>query len=233
MSNQFSDSFIHENLMGPNVVLMFNELCGGRLPQGQEARICDLGCGAGLSSLAIAQSCQGTVFAIDAWNTPEENQARFSTFACGNRIKAVQADAPELSFRQDFFDSLVCLDSYNYFGRQEGIIDQVASYVRPSGRIFLGISGVKRQPTAKDMQVFGLSWSPEQMEYIKTLAWWEELLAQSRAVRIDRAYEMACHKQAWQDWISCENEYAAGDRAACEAGAVEMMCTIGIELTRL
>ena len=31
----------------------------------------------------------------------------------------------------------------------------------------------------------------------------------------------------------CDNEYAVGDRAACEAGAIDMMCTIGVELTRI
>ncbi|MDD6635903.1 MAG: hypothetical protein PUE62_01555, partial [Coriobacteriaceae bacterium] len=45
--------FIVANLMGPNVVSIFNELCADKLPAGDDAQICDLGCGAGLSSLAI------------------------------------------------------------------------------------------------------------------------------------------------------------------------------------
>ena len=66
----FSQDLIIANLMGPNVVSIFNELCAGKLPAGDDAQICDLGCGAGLSSLAIAAACEGRIHAIDSWNTP-------------------------------------------------------------------------------------------------------------------------------------------------------------------
>ncbi len=93
--------------MGPNVVLMLEELCGGRLPDGRCARICDLGCGAGLSSLTIASTGEGCVYAVDAWNSPEDNGARFNAFPFGEHIVAVQAEAPDLPFDEGFFDALV------------------------------------------------------------------------------------------------------------------------------
>lgn len=227
----FTSDFISQNLMGPNVVAMFDELCRVKLPVDADARICDLGCGMGLSSLAIASSIPGTVYAVDSWNTPEQNRERFDAFDFGNRIVAVQADAPDLPFPSGFFDALVCIDSYNYFGRQEGIIDRIASFVKTGGRIHLGISGVHREPTNADMGVFGLSWTPEQMSYIRTSRYWTELLAKSDAVRIENAFELTCHELAWCDWLACDNAYAVSDRAACEAGAIDLMCTIGIELT--
>ena len=230
--NRFTDDFIKQSLMGPNVVLMLEELCGGRLPDGRCARICDLGCGAGLSSLAIASAGEGCVHAVDAWNSPEDNGDRFNAFPFGEHIVAVQAEAPDLPFDEGFFDALVCLDSYNYFGRAEGVIDKVASYVKPSGKLYLAIPGVRSEPTPADLEVFGLSWSTEQMAYIKTPGWWEGLLSRSRSVRIERMFLMRCHEQAWRDWLACENPYAIGDRSACEAGAIDLMCTIGIELSR-
>ncbi|MEG2368962.1 MAG: class I SAM-dependent methyltransferase [Raoultibacter sp.] len=117
-------SFIHENLMGPNVALLFDELCRGELPPDAGSRICDLGCGAGLSSLLAAETTHGTVSAVDSWNTPEKNRERFDAFDCGSRIKAIQADAPDLPFEQHYFDALFSLDSYNYFGCGLGIIDK-------------------------------------------------------------------------------------------------------------
>lgn len=104
-----SPEFIHENLMGPNVALMFEEQCPAVLPAGPEGRICDLGCGAGLSSLLAAQAVAGTIYAVDSWNTPEQNRERFDAFSFGGRIEAVQADAPELPFEERFFRRAVQL----------------------------------------------------------------------------------------------------------------------------
>lgn len=215
------------------MVSIFQELCASKLPAGDDACICDLGCGAGLSSLAIAASCKGCVHAIDSWNTPEQNRERFDGFSFGNRIVAVQADAPVLPYDKDFFDMLICLDSYNYFGRAEGMIDQVASYVKLGGKLFMGLSGIKHEVTEGDMKVFGLSWSEEQMDFIRTLDYWKGMFERSESVRIDSIYEMQCHEIAWRDRLACDNEYAVGDCAACEAGAIDMMCTIGVELTRI
>ena len=37
---------------------------------------------------------------------------------------------------------------------------------------------------------------------------------------------------AWADWIACDNEYAAGDHAAVEAGALDHLNTIAVRLRR-
>ena len=41
-----------------------------------------------------------------------------------------------------------------------------------------------------------------------------------------------CTREAWADWIACDNEYAAGDRAAIEAGALDHLNTIAVRLRR-
>lgn len=228
-----SPEFIHENLMGPNVALMFAEQCPGVLPADPEARICDLGCGAGLSSLLAAQAVPGTIYAVDSWNTPEQNRERFDAFEFGSRIEAIQADAPELPFEENFFDALFSLDSYNYFGRAEGVIDQVARYVKPGGQIILSFPGLIRPLDDAMMEVFSASWTPEQMEYILPLEWWRDLLSRSGAVRIDEIAEMDCYEQSWADWLTCENEYAVGDRAAMQNGGLELMNMIKVRLTVL
>lgn len=44
---------------------------------------------------------------------------------------------------------------------------------------------------------------------------------------------MLCTAEAWSDWLACDNEYAAGDRAAIEAGALKYLNTIAIVLRKL
>lgn len=226
-----SQSFIKENLMGPNVALLFDELCGENLPTDVDARICDLGCGAGLSSLLAADTFAGSIYAIDSWNTPQQNRERFDAFECGSRIHAIQADAPVLPFENDYFDALFSLDSYNYFGRELGVIDKIASYVKPGGSILLAIPGLVRELDDDMMDVFQKSWTPEQMEYIRTIDYWESIFMQSEAVNLDAIGPMDCYKQAWADWLACDNEYAQGDRAAMNAGGFELMNLIKVHLT--
>ena len=45
-------------------------------------------------------------------------------------------------------------------------------------------------------------------------------------------HAMACTREAWADWIACDNEYAAGDRAAVDAGALDYLNTIAITLQK-
>lgn len=226
-----TDEFIHDNLMGPNVALMFDELCRGALPQTADARICDLGCGAGLSSLLAAGACPGTVYAVDSWNAPEQNRGRFDAFACGSRINAVQADAPDLPFPEQFFDALFSLDSYHYFGREEGVIDAIARFVKPGGCILLAFPGLVRPLDDEMMRVFAASWTREQMDTIRTMAWWRDLLGRSSAVHVGSIRPMECYEQAWRDWLACDNEYARGDRASMESGGLGLMNLIQVELT--
>lgn len=232
--NGLTNDYIHDNLMGPNAVLMVRELCDIDSPcLARAQRICDLGCGAGITSMWLAQSFPGHVWACDLWNTEEENGARFLERGFVDRVTPVQSDALELPFADGYFDALVSIDSYNYFGREEGVIDRVARFVAPGGSLSIAVPGLKHELTDADMEVFGLSWTRDQMGYLCTVDWWAELLGRSDAVRIDSIGEMSCFDVAWAEWLTCDNEYARGDRAAMEAGAGKLMNLIAIKLTRL
>jgi hypothetical protein len=43
---------------------------------------------------------------------------------------------------------------------------------------------------------------------------------------------MECAPEAWDDWITCDNEYAAGNRAAVEAGALNYLNTLAVALRK-
>lgn len=43
---------------------------------------------------------------------------------------------------------------------------------------------------------------------------------------------MTSTAEAWADWVACDNPYAAGDRAAVKAGALEHLNTIAITLRK-
>lgn len=45
-------------------------------------------------------------------------------------------------------------------------------------------------------------------------------------------HQTACTREAWADWIACENEYARSDRAAVKAGALDYLNTIAVTLVK-
>ncbi len=44
--------------------------------------------------------------------------------------------------------------------------------------------------------------------------------------------EMTCTRKAWADWLECDKECAAGDRAAVEAGALAYLNILAVRLRR-
>ena len=47
-----------------------------------------------------------------------------------------------------------------------------------------------------------------------------------------KMHEMECTREAWAGWIECDNDYARGDRAALEAGALDYLNTIAAVLRK-
>lgn len=64
------------------------------------------------------------------------------------------------------------------------------------------------------------------------MAWWRRIFEQESDVEIVDMHEMECTEEAWADWIACDNEYALGDRAAIEAGALKYLNTIAVVLRK-
>ncbi|WP_254175635.1 SAM-dependent methyltransferase [Clostridioides difficile] len=118
-SNKYDKEFLMKNMMGPNCIKILEELTSKiKLEKGM--RILDLGCGKGISSIFLANEFDATVFATDLWIEPTENYKRFKEFKLDDKIFPIQAEAHELPYAEGFFDAVISVDSYHYFGNKEG-----------------------------------------------------------------------------------------------------------------
>lgn len=75
-ADQYRHLMTREYMMGPNTLRLLEEIMSGCTMK-SGGRILDLGCGAGLSSLYIAQETGSTVFAVDLWCSATDNLRRF------------------------------------------------------------------------------------------------------------------------------------------------------------
>jgi cyclopropane fatty-acyl-phospholipid synthase-like methyltransferase len=148
-------------------------------------------------------------------------------------VTPLKADATVLPFASEFFDAVVSVDSYNYFGWDPSYLgEHLLPLVRRGGELLFAIPGMARDCHDDLPACLLASWTPEQLDYMHDMAWWRANLEQTGDAEILDMREMACTHEAWADWLECDNEYAAGDRAAVEAGALDYLNTVAVRLRR-
>ena len=232
-SNSFPSTIMLERSMGPNPLKLCEELLeGAGILAGSV--VLDLGSGAGLTSALMACEYGFVVYAADLWSDPGDNMRFFESLGLTNhQVIPLKADANELPFATEFFDAVVSVDSYNYFGRDPNYLGTcLLPLVKRGGTLLFSIPGMVRDCHDDLPACLLASWTPEQLEFMHDMDWWRRNLEQARGAEIVDMHEMACTAEAWADWLACDNEYARGDRAAVEAGALEYLNTIAVTLRK-
>ena len=232
-ANSFPQSTMRARSMGPNPLKLCEELLSyADIPAG--AVVLDLGSGAGLTSALMSREYGFVVYAADLWSDPSDNMRFFEECGLTNRQAIpLKADATALPFAHGFFDAVVSIDSYNYFGRDQSYLgDHLLPLVKKGGELLFSIPGMVRDCHDDLPACLLASWTSEQLDYMHDMSWWRANLSQAEDVEIVDMREMACTREAWADWIECDNEYAEGDRAAVEAGALDYLNTIAVKLRR-
>ncbi len=232
-AEKYDVDLIRQKIMGPNPLKLEEELLkDNRIRTG--AIVMDLGSGQGITSVFLAKEYGFKVYATDLWSEPEENQKFFAEMGLAeDEIVAVKADATELKYEKEFFDAVVSTDSYNYFGRDVDYLDEkLLPFVKQGGYIYIVVPGMKKDCHNNIPKELLLSWTPEQLDYIHDIEYWENMVSKSQNSEIVSISEMESNEECWNDWIQCDNDYAINDRKAIEAGACKYLNFIAIVLKK-
>ena len=163
-SERYGTPELMKKIMGPNPVKLEEELLRDhRIPE--RATVCDLGSGQGLTSVFLAREYGFTVYAADLWSEPEDNRRFFDEMGLSwAQIIPVKADAEQLPFEREFFDAVVSIDSYHYFGRDARFLDdKLLPFVRPGGYVYIAIPGMKQDCHDHLPPELLLSWTLEDL----------------------------------------------------------------------
>ncbi len=231
-NNQYDTSFFKENLMGPNAIRMIDELAKSlKLEKGM--RILDLGCGKGLTSIFLAKEYGVTVFATDLWVSASENYERFKAMGVEDKIIPIHAEAHDLPFAQEYFDAAVSIDAYHYFGVEPDYLEKhFAPLVKKGGQIAVAVPGLKKEFTAGVPAGLAPYWIEEVENTIRPGGWWQDLWKASPAVSLKECKEMKCFKEAWQDWLTCDHEFARKDIGMMNDGGWEHFNLVALTAVR-
>lgn len=232
-SVKYSSPDLQSMIMGPNPVKLEEELLiHHKIPEGSV--VCDLGSGQGLTSVFLAKEYGFIVYAADLWSDPEENRKFFDRMGLSReQIIPVKADANNLPFEKNFFDAVVSVDSYNYFGRDPYYLDdKLLPFVKKDGYIYIAVPGMKKDCHDHLPKELLLSWTPEQLDYMHDIEYWSDMVSKCKDAEVVSVKEMESNEEVWVDWLMQDNEYAVGDRKAMEAGGGKYLNFISIILKK-
>ncbi len=188
-----------ENLMGPNAVWLAEALSQVmRLEPGM--RVLDMGCGRAISSIFLAKEFGVEVWAADLWIKPAENWTRIQAASLHDRVYPLAAEAHTLPFAPDFFDAMVSLDAYHYFGTDDLYLDYYAQFVKPGGQIGIVVPGLRHECTDGLPDHLAPYWEPAFWSF-HSPAWWRRHWERTGPVTVDVADLVPNGWQHWLTWL--------------------------------
>jgi SAM-dependent methyltransferase len=136
-----------------------------------------------------------------------------------DKVIPIHAEAHDLPFAQEFFDAAVSVDAYHYFGIEPDYLEKhFAPLVKKGGQIAVAVPGLKKEFAAEVPAGLAPYWIEEVRNTIRSRGWWHDLWKASTVISFKECKEMKCFKEAWQDWLMCDHEFARKDIGMMDAG---------------
>ena len=219
--NRYSRYFTKEFLMGPNSFRLLEELLRRNPFVTRFDRTLDLGCGMALTSVFLANETPAkSVYAFDLWVNATDNLKRIRELALEDRIIPIHGDALDMPFAQDWFDAIVSVDSYHYFGCKEGVLaGRILPFLRRGGSVMIVVPGLKEEPRGEMRTLFETWAEGDDSLCFKTAGWWKKLLKKECGKQCEiSVMEAECCDEAWEDWFNTGHEYGIRDREFLSQG---------------
>src|SRR5262245_55979408 len=132
-SSAYHPDWVIGHASGGANVLWLTEWLASALSLEPRMRVLDLGCGRGTSSIFLRREFGVQVWAADLWFSAAENMQRIRDAGVEDGVFPLHADARALPFAPEFFDAIVCIDSFYYFGTDDLYLNYVAQFLKPGG----------------------------------------------------------------------------------------------------
>jgi SAM-dependent methyltransferase len=170
-------------------------------------RVLDLGCGLAASSIFLQREFGVKVWATDLWYSAAANLQRIGDAGVADNVVPIHADARSLPFAPGFFDAIVSIDSFVYYGTDDLYLNYLARFVKPNGQIAIAGAGLMQEIDGPVPSHLRNWWEPS-MWCLHSAAWWRRHWERTGIVRIERADTLA---DGWQFWLKWQQAVAPGN----------------------
>jgi SAM-dependent methyltransferase len=195
-SNRYDPQWVLDNQMGPNALWLIEALTAElRISSGM--RVLDLGCGSALTSIFLAREFRARVWATDLWIDADENGRRIDAAGVGDLVIPVQADAHFLPFATGFFDAIVSVDAYHYFGTDDLYLAYLVGFLRAGCQIGIVVPAVTEEMPLDVSEEIAQFWEPAFYSF-HSPHWWETHWRKAGVVDVVLADAVV---DGWADWL--------------------------------
>jgi len=179
-------------------------------------RVLDLGCGRAASSIFLHREFGVQVWATDLWFSADENLRRIKDAGVQDSVFPLHADGRALPFAGEFFDAIVSIDSFPYYGTDDLYLSYLARFVRPGGQIGIAGAGLMREIEGPVPDQLREWWTPD-LWCLHSAAWWRRHWERIGIVTIERSDTLADGWRLWLEWHRLVAPDNATEIAAVEA----------------
>ena len=227
--------FTKEYLMGPNSLRLLDEMLY-KYPLKEGGRVMDLGCGMGLTSMFLAKEAKVNVFATDLWISATQNAENFKKWGVDDSIIPIHADANNLPYAHEYFDAIVSIDAYHYFGAKKGVFEEkILPFLKKEGVLVAAMPGLKEELNEEQAEAM-LDWfegNYDDLDTFHSRKWWLELFKNDDEYEVVLDFDLDCFDDAWNDWFASGHEYGIKDKRYFDRGLGEYLTFIGLVIKKL
>ena len=197
-SAKYDPDWVLENMMGPNALWLTESLSEG-MNLTPDMRVLDMGCGKGLSSIFLAKEFGVQVWATDLWIDATGNYDRILAAGVEDKVFPIHAEAHSLPYADGFFDAMVSVDAYHYFGTDDLYLEShMARLIKPGGQMGMVVPGlVEELDSAEPPGHLRSYWEPAFFS-LHSPEWWRRHWERSGLVAVELADLLP---DGWRHWM--------------------------------
>jgi cyclopropane fatty-acyl-phospholipid synthase-like methyltransferase len=196
-SSAYHPDWIAASVSGGANSLRLTEWLTEKLDLRPGMRVLDLGCGRAASSIFLHREFGVQVWATDLWFDPAENLERIRDAGMENAVFPIHADARSLPFEKEFFDAVVSIDSFVYYGTDDHYLNYLARFVKPGGAIAIAGAGLMQEIEGAVPEHLRKWWEPG-MWCLHSAGWWKRHWERTGIVKVEVADHMP---EGWKEWL--------------------------------
>lgn len=215
-SSQYHAEWVLANASGGANALWLTEWLAAALDLKPWMRVLDLGCGRASSSIFLRREFGVQVWATDLWFSAAENIQRIRDAGVEDGVFPLHADARALPFAPGFFDAIVCVDCFPYFGTDDLYLNYLAQFVKPGGPVGIAGSGLVCEVEGAVPDHLREFWTQD-FWALHTADWWRRHWERTGIVDIELADTMPDGWQFWLEWLRAATPDNAGEIITVEA----------------
>ncbi len=212
-SSKYNQDWLLSSISGAANPLWLTEWLISAIPLRPGMRVLDLGCGRATSSIFLHFEAGVQVWATDLWFSVSENLQRIRDAGADTHVFPTYSDARSLPFAVEFFDVILSIDSFVYYGTDDLYLNYLARFLRPGGYIGIAGAGLTREFEGPVPQHLLKWWTPD-LNCLHSAEWWRRHWTRSGVVDVELA---DCMPDGWCLWLDWHKIIAPGNSSEIQA----------------